>query len=470
MTQKPTRSLVPSLTLGVILLTAAMGLTSSPSGATSTSLVRGVPDVEEETEIEEETSSEEDEVDEIAEAPEERATPVAVAQPGDAWKTYPNACETFTVIEGAARVRNKKTGKMEYPIRFRRNRFNRKRGDQRRTRELIRLVAREMGADEAGQYLVDMIAHHESSWNPEAIHILNRDLDKNLEAWEHFSYDAGREMQLQQKLRTTSAKSKEFWKIKAELADLRMYKGNPFWNAQLEYVHKIPERTLHGETTEAMEFTERRSVWGYGYGLFGMNSVLYMHVFDKTAPPWVLCGDEGIVAVVTAIWALREQQSDCAYLTGKNPERWGTDGGNARGVVHRFASGHCGDGKFRGAWRRLMTSSDYDAHIDWDKAPDFGHLFPKYEMHRKRGKWVYTYETVKDPKTGETKRDERGRPVYRRDDKGRKVRIPTDRQAILAHMREKAAERGLLREQPLERKKPDSDPVVVASMAATSAP
>jgi hypothetical protein len=454
---------------GAILLMAAMGLAASPTSATPKLFVRDIPVAEEDTEIEEETASEESDTDELAEAPEGDETPVIAARPGEEWVDYPNACETFTVIEGSKRVKNEKTGKMKYPLRFKRNRFKRKRSDQRRTRELIRLVAQEMGANEAGQYLVDMIAHHESSWNPEAIHILNRDLDKNLEAREHFSYDAGREKQLQQKLQTTSAKTPVFWKIKAELANLRMYKGNPFWNAQLEYAHKIPERTLHAETTEAMEFTERRSVWGYGYGLFGMNSVLYTHVFDKTAPPWVLCGDEGIIAVVTAIWALREQQSDCAYLTNKNPERWGTNGGNARGVVHRFASGHCGDGKFRGAWRRLMES--YDAHIDWDKAPDFGNLFPKYKMHRKRGKWVYTYETVKDPKTGETKRDERERPVYRRDSKGRKVRIPTDRQAILAHMREKGAEKGLLREQPLERKKPDSDPVVVATMgAAASAP
>jgi hypothetical protein len=456
MTQKRSRSLVSILTVGIFILFAASGLTATPSNATPVASLRDAP-MEEEVEPEAGV----DEVEAVSAEAGTEENP-ASAQPTVPWDSYPNVCETFTVIEGTKRVRNKNTGKLQYPIRYKRNRYDRKRSDQRRTREIIRLVAREMGADEAGQYLVDMIAHHESSWNPEAIHILNRDLEANLDAWENFSYDAGREKQLEEKLRTTSAKTKEFWKIKAQLADLRLYKGNAYWNSQLEYVHQIPERTLHGETTKEIEVVERRSVWAYGYGLFGMNSVLYMHVFDKTAPPWVLCGDEGIVAVVTAIWALREQQADCEYLTGKNPDKYGTDGGSARGVIRRFARGHCGDGKLGPAWRRLMADSDYSKHIDYDKAPDLGHNFTKFEMHRRNGKWVYTYETKKDPKTGETLLDKRGRPVYKRDDNGRKVKIPADRQAILAHMRTKVEEKGLFREQPLERKKPGSTPIVVA--------
>lgn len=381
-------------------------------------------------------------------------------EPTVPWSDYPNMCETFTVIEGAKRFRNPATGKLQYPIRHKRNRFHRKRSDQRRTRELIRLVTREMGADRAAQYLVDMIAFHESSWNPEAIHILNRDLQANLDAWEHFSYDPVREERLEEKIRTTSAKSKGYWKLRAQLADVQLYKGNPYWDSQLEYRHRIPERKLHGEVTEALEVTERRSVWAYGYGLFGMNSVLYMHVFDQTAPPWVLCGDEGIVAVVTAVWALREQQSSCAYLSGKDPDKYGTDGGNARGVVRRFARGHCSDSQLGPIWRRLMASDRYAPYIDYEKAPDFGHKFPRHEMTRRNGKLVYVYETERDPDTGETLVDEDGDPVYRRDGRGRKVKIPADRQAILEHMRKVVAEQGLFREQPLERKVPQSEPVI----------
>ena len=42
--------------------------------------------------------------------------------------------------------RKTKKGK-KYPVRYRRNRYNRKKSDQRRTRDLIKLVVKEMGVD-----------------------------------------------------------------------------------------------------------------------------------------------------------------------------------------------------------------------------------------------------------------------------------------------------------------------------------
>lgn len=468
MTQNQRRTFMPFLMLGMFLLLTGMGVTvtPSPSNATASPIpLREAPPVEK-AEDPEEAAEETAAKDPETESEEDTSAAGAVAPPGARWKEYPNVCETFTVIEGDTRVKNR-DGKLVYPVRYKRNRFKRTRRDQRRTRKLIRMVAREMGADAAGQYLVDMMAHHESSWNAEAIHILNPDLSANLEAWERHSYDPGREAEILEELERTSAKTKKFWKLKAKLADLRMYKGNPFWNVQLEYTHKVPERTLHGETTEAFEVTESRSVWAYGYGLYGMNAVLFTHVFDSEAPPWILCGDEGIVATVTAIWALREHQSDCAYLTDKNPEKYGPDGGNARGILRRFARGHCSDSRLGKAWRHLMALDDYDRHIDWDEAPDLGDKFPKYEMYKRNRKWRYRYATEKDPETGETKTDpETGKPIYKRDGFGRRIKIPTDRQEILAHMRKKAEEEGLLRSEPLERKKPAHKPVIVASRAS----
>jgi len=367
-----------------------------------------------------------------------------------AWSQYPNTCETFTVIEGDTRFKNRK-GQRVYPVRHKRNRYERTGRDQRRTRKLIRLVAKEMGADEDAQYLVDMIAHHESSWNPYAIHILNEDLNANFEAWERHAYDAGREQKLLARMEEVGARASEYWQIKAELADLRLYKGNTFWDKKLAYQHVIPERTLHKETTPAQEFTEHRSVWAYGYGLYGMNAVLYTHWFDREAPPWMLCADEGIVATVTLIWALREQQEDCRYLSKDNPGKWGESGGSARGVIRRFARGQCNDRRLGPAWRRIMK--DYDRYVAWEKEPDFGENFTRFETHRRGGELKFRYEMEVDPETGKkhTKRDERGR----------KIKIPADREAILAHMHEKAARAGLLRERPLERDDPSSDDKVV---------
>lgn len=456
MTRKQNRPFVPSLMLGTFLLSVMAVFLAAPSSATTRLSPPETAPLEEEMV---EVAPLEEEGDAVVEPLPAEASPKvgatsAVLQPKTAWSDYPNACETFTVIEGTKRVKTKK-GKLRYPIRFRRNRFDRKRSHQKSTRDLIRMVAREMGADEAGQYLVETMAHHESSWNPEAIHILNRDLQANLDSWERHSYDRAREQQLVDKIQKTSAKTQAHWKLRARLVDLRMYKNNPFWDSQLEYVHRIPERTLHGETTPAMEFTEHRSVWAYGYGLFGMNSVLFTHVWDSEAPPWILCGDEGIVATVTAIWALRNHQEDCAYLSVKDPKKYGTDGGTARGIMRRFARGHCSDKKLGGAWQRLMaTNTD---HVDWDGSPDLGNKFPRYEKYRKNGKWYFRYETETDPETGDPKVDaETGKPAYKRNGRGRKIKIPTDRQAILAHMRTKAQEKGFLRPAPLKPKKPRS--------------
>lgn len=378
------------------------------------------------------------------------SVPPAQEEVAPRWADYPNVCESFTVIEGDTRVKTQ-NGQRKYPVRFKRNRYERSWKDQRRTRKLIRLVAREMGADEDAQRLIEMIAHHESSWNPEAIHILNKDLSANFDAWERHAYDAGREEKLLQRMEEVGAQDPEYWQIKSELADLRLYKNNAFWDARLAYQHVIPERTLHGETSPAQEFTEHRSVWAYGYGLYGMNAVLYTHWLDREAPPWVLCGDEGIVATVTLIWALREQQSDCRYLSDKNPDRWGEGGATAKGVIRRFARGQCNDKRLGPAWRRIMK--DYD--VAWDKEPDFGEEFTRFETKKKGGGLVFRYETEVNPETGKKR--------FKRDEKGKKIRIPADRDALLAHMRSKAEEAGLLRSEPLERKDPGSTPVVVAT-------
>lgn len=114
--------------------------------------------------------------------------------------------------------------------------------------------------------------------------------------------------------------------------------------------------------------------------------------------------------------------------------------------------------------------AQYRPHVDWDQKPDLGHKYPRYKMRKRKGKWVYVYEKEIDPETGEAKRNPKtGRIVYKRDSRGRKVRIPTDRRAILAHMHKRIEAKGLFRPAPLERKKPDSKPVVVAMTSAADA-
>ena len=357
--------------------------------------------------------------------------------PTNPWHNYPNACETFTVLEGSKLVKTKK-GK-RYPVRYRRNRYKRRRSDQRRTHNLIKMIVKEMGGDRDAESIVSMIAMHESSWNPEAIHILNPDLSANQQAWTRHSYHRSTEMALEENLTKVSAKTKKFWDIKARLHDVRLYKDNPHWNDELGYTYRVPERSYQGETIPASEWQGHRSVWAFGYGLYGMNAVLFTHIWDREAPPWVLCGDEGIEATIMAVWVLRHAETECATLSQRDPEKWGSEGGSARGVVRRFARGRCSDKRLGPAWRKLMAGRD---DVDWDAPPNFGHKFGRYETYKRGGKRRF--------------RKEEGR------------RVPSDRAVIVAYMRAKAEAKGLLREVPLERKVVDSEPVIIAQKATFS--
>jgi hypothetical protein len=239
------------------------------------------------------------------------------------------------------------------------------------------MVVREMGGDREAQQLIAMIASHESSHNPQAIHILNPDREANQKAWVRHRYDAAQERRLLDKMASTSANSPEYWTHKAQLRDLQLYKDNPYWDENLVYLRKIPERLQGSHVTPAAEFPEISSVWSFGYGLYGMNAVLFTHYWDTTAPPWVLC-DDGIIATVVAVWSLREAQKECDLLTQKSSERWGSDGGTSYGVVRRFARGHCSDKKLGPVWTDLMKTY----HIETESRPNLGKKFPWKETDR----------------------------------------------------------------------------------------
>jgi len=365
-------------------------------------------------------------------------TPMPVTVRTSRWQGYPNVCESFTVTEADHPVRNKK-GELVYPTRHRRNRYHRRRSDQRRTAQLVRMVVREMGADVPAAYLLDMISAHEASHNSEAIHILNKDREANQEAWAQHTYDVRREQEILARMKVVTQRdnSQGYYDLKGELADLRMYRDNPHWHDEIEYTHVIPEREIKGEVVAEASWQEHESIWHFGYGLYGMNAVLFTHVWDREAPPWVLCGDEGIIATVTAVWALRSQQAICAEVEGE-------EGTTIGGLLWRWGHGQCGTGRLGPAWRKLMK--EYAPRVskrfgdkytfDWETVPDFGTKFPRYEMYRRGGKMR-----------------------FRRDENGRK--IPTDRKAIVEHMLRKAEAEGLLRERPLELKNPGTEPVIV---------
>jgi hypothetical protein len=339
-----------------------------------------------------------------------RAMEPAPAPPANPWSRTPYECETFTVYEAERSVWSKTLKRKVYPANYRRNRHKLTYGDQRKNYALARMVAKEMGFDPV---LVEMHADHEASGRPDIIHILSNDRKANRDAWSKYSYSPHKEAALVDKMKGHSVKDRQYWVIKAELFNVRRYKGNPHWNTFLKYERHVPERP----PVPAEMWEESQSVWSYGYGLYGMNAVLYTHVWDSQAPPWVMCADQGIVATIMYVWVARDAKPKCDQLSKKDPDKYTSDGGSNRGIIRRMAKGQCGKGRLGPVWRRLMKEYSAKYGTDWEAAAQVGTKWPGWEMYP-NGK-------------------------YKRDAEGRK--IPTDRKKILEHMRAKAMRLGLLR-------------------------
>jgi hypothetical protein len=344
--------------------------------------------------------------------PQEVATPEPAANP---WAQEAFACETFDVYE-SVRQRKMKSGRVVYPARYKRNRYRMSRADVRRVYDLNRMVATEMGFD---PNLVEIHASHESSGKPQAIHILNQDRDANQRSWEKYSYSRDKEHRIEMRMTELSAQGREYWRARESLRHVQMYKGNGHWDTYLKFTRHIPERPPVPEES----WDESRSVWWFGYGLYGMNAVLYTHVWDSQAPPWIMCSYDGIIATITYVWVARDAFSKCEELSNKDPEKYGSNGGNNRGIIRRMAKGKCGKGKLGPKWKGLMKEFSRTRGVDWDAKAQVGDRFPAYELYS----------------NGKPKRDERG------------YKIPTDRKRVFDHMVKKARARGLLNDEPLER-------------------
>jgi len=227
----------------------------------------------------------------------EETTPSVDARPWD----VPNRCET---------IKRKAWSKKRERYFYKRDRHKWDADERKRVRSLIKLVADEMGADHEYLWVKSMI---ESSGNPEVIHILNQDFEANRGSWHRFTWSEQREDQLEHVMETASQRSKRYWRAKAELHRRTKYKGNAYW-------HDTVEVRIHGPGED--RGTENVSIWSRGYGLYGMNAVYYTEDWDSLAPPWILCADEGIVATVIEIWALRKGLAQCVHAG--HPNNWDT--------------------------------------------------------------------------------------------------------------------------------------------------
>ncbi len=192
--------------------------------------------------------------------------------------------------------------------------------DRKRFRELVEMVARELGADPK---LLTLWALRESTYNPYAIHVLDPDVEASTASWRRHRWDPERAAELEAVMTELGARDPGYWTAKAELARISRFRDNAHYDARIDY--EVVGR-------DGSRSAGQRSVWSYGYGPFGFNPTYFLPTWDAKAPPWVFCDDDGLAAIVTAVWAAREHQRECAALGY----------GNSNEVVNRrFSSGHC---------------------------------------------------------------------------------------------------------------------------------
>lgn len=220
-----------------------------------------------------------------------------------------NSCEGFRVeVDERGRPRHRRIRKPW------------SKNDRDRFRLLVNMVAKEMGAEPR---LLQAWAMRESTYRPSALHVLNPDVQGATQAWRKYAYDEQEEAHLEAALAQTEATEGRYWKIKGKLARLRRFKGNSHLYAEVQYNQVAPD----GEVTPA-----RGSAWAFGYGPFGFNPAYFVQVWDPKSPPWIFCHDDGIPAIVTAVWSARAHQREC--------EAAGV-GGSYNVLNRRLGRGHC---------------------------------------------------------------------------------------------------------------------------------
>ncbi len=237
--------------------------------------------------------------------------------------------------------------------------------DRKRFRKLVEMVAEEMGADPE---LLTIWALRESTYDPYAIHVLNPDLEASARSWRRHHWDADKAAELEATMAELGARDPGFWRAKAELARISRFRDNPYYDAQISFELVSPK----GERQ-----TRETSYWGYGYGPFGFNPTYFLATWDAAAPPWVFCNDDGIAAIITAVWAARAHQRECEDLGF---------GASNEVVNRRFSSGHCKPRpkyaeKFRTRARRRRLDPSARARLGrrWpmdssDRAHVLGHM------------------------------------------------------------------------------------------------
>lgn len=238
-------------------------------------------------------------------------------------------------------------------LRYKRKRQPWTKADRQRFKKLVSLVAEEMGAEPR---LFTSWALRESTFRPTAIHVLNNDVEASSSSWQRHKYDPIVEAELGALMKEAGPQDKRYWKAKAKLSRITRFKGNKYFDAKVEYdtIYPNGERETHSQ-----------SRWAYGYGPFGFNPSYFVQVWDAKAPPWIFCSEDGVIAIVTAVWAARNNAAECKSLGY---------GDSYETVNRRFSSGHCEPRPERAHFFRKRARS---AGLDPSRKAKLGTKWPR---------------------------------------------------------------------------------------------
>lgn len=282
-------------------------------------------------------------------APAQKPVKILPGPPADQAGAYgmnEDACETFEVeVQSDGRRRYRRQRK-RWTIR-----------DERRFRALVDLVTHEMGAEPR---LFRAWAQRESTHRPSAIHVLNGDVKGATQAWRKYTYSPEREAELKMDLDRLDRRDSKYWEARSMLSRIQTFRDNPYFNDVLEYDLSLPDGTSSSDLA---------SIWAFGYGPFGFNPTYYLPLWDSNSPPWVFCGDDGLVAIVTAVWAAREHQRECASQGV---------GDSYLVLNRRFGTGHCANADPRDRFRTRLSRLG----INPDARAKLGRKWPREDTDR----------------------------------------------------------------------------------------
>lgn len=253
------------------------------------------------------------------------------------WEPYPYTCTDIVAYETRKGDLIFKSTNDEIPE-----------SQTERTREIVKLVASEMGADPR---LFLIWAKRESKFRYDIVGVHPSDISANQDAWEDHRWSTEKHSYLSDILEDPTHEN--YWKAKGEYQKIQKFVDNPYYN------HEISVPVFIKNSDEPSKYV-KVNAWSFPYGLYSMNSALYG---EPDMPPWAHCDDDGVFSTIKAVWASRKFQNQCESLGFVGD--YGT-------IDRRFSRGHCMENASKDFSKRAASH-----HLNVKTRARLGKKFPK---------------------------------------------------------------------------------------------